>query len=47
MGCLSYGTGANGECLWDEENNVMMEFKLQIGDMMMISMHDGIEYSGE
>ena len=47
MGCLSYGTGTNGECLWDEEDNAMMGFQLQIGDMMMISMHDGFRYSGE
>ena len=47
VGCLSYGTGANGECWWNEEDNAMMGFQLQIGDMMMISMHDGFEYSGE
>ena len=47
VGCWSYGTGANGECWWNEEDNVMMGFQLQIGDMMMISMHDGFGYSGE
>ena len=47
VGCWSYGTGANGECWWNEEDNVMMGFQLQIGDMMMISMHDGFEYSVE
>ena len=47
VSCLSYGTGTNGECWWNEEDNVMMGFQLQIGDMMMISMHKGIGYSGE
>ena len=47
VGCLSYGTGTRNECWWNEEDNAMMEFQLQIGDMMMISMHEGIGYSGE
>ena len=47
VGCLSYGTGTRSECWWNEEDNAMMEFQLQIGDMMMISMHEGIGYSGE
>ena len=47
VGCLSYGTGANGECWWNEEDYVMMGFQLQIGDMMMISMPDGFGYSVE
>ena len=47
VGCLSYGTGTRSECWWNEEDCAMMRFQLQIGDMMMISMHDGFEYSVE
>ena len=47
VGCLSYGRGTRSECWWNEEDCAMMRFQLQIGDMMMISMHKGIGYSGE
>ena len=30
-----------------KEECAMVGFQLQIGDMMMISMHDGFGYSGE
>ena len=47
VGCWSYGTGTRSECWWNEDDYAMIGFQLQIGDMMMMSMHDGFGYSGE
>ena len=47
VSCLSYDTETNGECWENEEDCSMIRFQLQIGEMMIVSIHDGIGYSVE